>query len=101
VLNTADFSDLKRQVKFVAMGKDYIVDTYDEATRTVIEFDGAKVHGTREAKKRDNARDAALLTLGIATIRIGYDDAMTRPAWCREVIRRAIAARAVRAAVSL
>lgn len=94
VLNTADFRDLKRQVEFTAMGKTYTVDTYDAATRTVIEFDGAKVHGTRARKAYDNARDAALATLGILTIRIGYDDVMTRPAWCREVIRRALAARA-------
>jgi very-short-patch-repair endonuclease len=94
VLNTADFRGLQRQVTFTAMGKTYTVDTYDAESRTVIEFDGAKVHGTRERKAYDNARDAALLTLGIATIRIGYDDVMTRPLWCREVIRRAIAARA-------
>jgi len=93
VLNTPDFRSLQRQVTFTAMGKTYTVDTYDEATRTVIEFDGARFHGSRERKAYDNARDAALLTLGIATIRIGYDDVMTRPAWCREVIRRAIAAR--------
>jgi very-short-patch-repair endonuclease len=96
VLNTADFRGLQRQVEFVAMGKTYVVDTYDPVTRTVIEFDGAKVHGTYAAKKRDNARDAALLTLGIATVRIGYDDVMKRPQHCREVIRRTLAARPVR-----
>ena len=96
VLNTPDFRGLQRQVTFEAMGKTYIVDTYDEATRTVIELDGAKVHGTREAKARDNARDAALATLGLLTVRIGFDDVMNRPLWCREVIRRAIASRSVR-----
>jgi len=96
ILNTADFRGLRRQVAFVAMGMAYTVDTYDEATRTVIEFDGAKVHGTAAAKKYDNARDAALATLGLLTVRIGYDDAMRRPGWCRDVIRRTIAARAGR-----
>ncbi|MGC4175709.1 DUF559 domain-containing protein [Demequina sp.] len=94
VLNTADFRDLGRQVTIPAMSTEYVVDTLDEPTRTIIEFDGAKVHGTHAAKKRDNARDAALATMGYLTIRIGYDDVMTRPRWCREVIRAAIAVRA-------
>lgn len=97
VLNTPDFRRLKRQVQITAMGITYTVDTLHEASKTIIEFDGATVHGTREQKKRDSARDAALAALGYVTVRIGYDDVMTRPAWCREVIRRVIAARSVRA----
>jgi len=93
VLNTPDFHCLKRQVEITAMGRTYKVDTLHEASKTIIEFDGAKVHGTRDRKKLDSARDAALATLGYITVRIGYDDVMTRPAWCREVIRRVIAAR--------
>lgn len=93
VLNTADFRGLERQVVFFAMGQRYVVDTYHRASNTVIEFDGAKVHGSFAAKKRDNARDAALATLAVLTVRIGFDDVMKRPEWCRDVIRRTIAAR--------
>ena len=83
------------------MGRRCVVDTFHRESRTVIEFDGSRVHGSVVAKKRDNARDAALSTLGLLTLRIGYDDVMTRPAWCREVIRRTLAARAVGPQVSL
>jgi very-short-patch-repair endonuclease len=93
VLNTKDFRDLRRQVKFTALGNNYVVDTYHEASRTVIEFDGAAFHGTKEAKRRDNARDAALATLGLLTLRIGYDDVMSDPLRCREIIRRTVASR--------
>ena len=50
---------------------------------------------------RDNTRDAALATLDMLTLRIGYDDVMKRPAWCRDVIRRTIAARASGRSVQL
>jgi hypothetical protein len=49
------------------------VDAYFEAERLVVELDGWDFHSDRRAFEDDRERDAAMLALGIATIRITWE----------------------------
>jgi very-short-patch-repair endonuclease len=86
-------SRLVRQHTVRVRGNGYRLDAYDPATRTAVEFDGARWHRGL-AGVRDSRRDALLATIGILTVRFAYTDVMDRPMWCRGVLREVLAARA-------
>ena len=83
---------LQRQHTVRVRGERFRLDAYDAATRTAVEFDGARWH-RGEAGVRDVRRDALLATVGITTVRFAYRDVMERAAWCRGVLREVLARR--------
>jgi very-short-patch-repair endonuclease len=94
VLNTPDLRGLGYQQKFVIEGNVFYADRYDPATRTVVEFDGQRWHGTPEARERDTWRDALFRSIGHEVVRLPYLDVAHRAATCRARGRAVIAARA-------
>lgn len=98
VFNVPDLRDLERQVTFTVDGRTYRVDAFDRSTRTAIELDSRKYHGTESARRRDIERDAALASIGIQTLRFTYEQVRYRPEWCRKIVRNTIAARRQRIA---
>ena len=60
------------------------------AQRLVVEADGRRWH-TREADfVRDRSRDAEAAALGFRTVRVTWDDLLTRPDWVRDTVRAAL-----------
>ncbi|MFV0634782.1 DUF559 domain-containing protein [Demequina sp.] len=98
VLNTREFAHLIRQHRVWAHGTEYRLDTFDARTRTCIELDGS-THGSLKQREHDIARDAALLMLGIATVRFSYNDVVHAPDWCRLVVRTILRERAAAAGI--
>lgn len=92
VLTGKRFARLIRQHVVTVDGVAFRLDAYDPVTRTAVEFDGARWHAG-DSRVRDTRRDAALATVGIMTVRFGYQDVMSRSAWCGEVLARVLAAR--------
>lgn len=88
-----EFARLESQVVVQAAGERYRLDLFDRATRTAIELDGAAFHGSDSARRRDLDRDARLNSVGIATVRLTYEDIMNRPAWARRIVRETLRAR--------
>lgn len=93
VFNTKEFEHLVPQHVLEAEGVRYRADFFDPATRTVIELDGSQFHDAAPRRTRDLRRDAALASIGILTIRLGYRDVVERPEWCRRTVRAALGAR--------
>lgn len=96
VFNTTEFAHLLPQHVIDVEGVRYRADLYDAKTRTVIELDGSQFHDGTPRRVRDLRRDAALASIGILTIRLGYHDVVERPEWCRRTVRAALDARAKR-----
>ena len=94
VLNTPDLSRLAYQTKFVIEGNVFYADRYDPKTRTSVEFDSMRWHGSAEARQRDKWRDALFRSAGIEPVHLLSTDVFRRPAWCRKQVRAALAARA-------
>lgn len=93
VFNTRDFVGLVPQVEVAVGARHYRIDLYHSRARVAVELDGRAFHGDDAMRRRDLARDADLATLGILTIRLTFEDITLRAAWCRDRVRRAIAAR--------
>ena len=93
VLNTPDLAQMTYQEPFIIQGNRFYADRYDPVTRTSVEFDGREFHGTAQAQARDSWRDSLFVSAGVLPIHLPYEDVMKRPAWCREQVRKAIAAR--------
>lgn len=55
------------------------VDAYFPAERVVVELDGWDFHSSRYSFKRDREQDAALLALGIVTVRITWERLIYAP----------------------
>ena len=81
-----------RQHTVTVAGQRFRLDAFHPSSRTAIEFDGAAWH-SGEARSRDIRRDTLLAVEGILTVRLGYDDVMSRPAWCKHVIDAVVANR--------
>lgn len=92
VLHTALGRSMLRQHRIAVAGRAFRVDAYHPASRTAIEFDGARWH-SGDARELDTVRDALLATTGVLVLRLRYSDVMTRPEWCREVVAMTVAAR--------
>lgn len=93
VFNTREFATFAPQVEVAVGGRRYRVDLFHADARVAIELDGRRFHGDDVSRRRDLARDADLATLGITTIRLTFEDVTDRPQWCRDRVRRAVAAR--------
>jgi len=92
VLNDAWGRSMLRQHRLAVAGRAFRVDAFHPASRTAIEFDGARWH-SGDAREHDIVRDALLATTGVQVLRLRYADVMHRPEWCREVVGMTIAAR--------
>ena len=57
----------------------YEVDAYFERVRLIVELDGWDFHSNRRSFESDRERDAAMLALGIATIRVTWRRMMDQP----------------------
>lgn len=93
VFSTPELQRLERQVEFWVKGVKYRVDAFDPVTKTAIELDSRKYHGSETSRRRDMERDAALASIGIQTLRFTYEQVVTKPLWCRRIILDTIAAR--------
>lgn len=93
VFNTVEFSRLTRQHALRSSFGLHRFDLYDAQTRTAIELDGARFHGSEKNRARDIHRDDEVATLGVLTIRFTYADIVNRPEWCREIVRKSLAMR--------
>lgn len=94
VLNTPDLMGLEYQTRFVIEGNVFFTDRFERRTRTVVEFDGERWHGTPDARAYDAWRDSMFARIGIHTERITYWEVMHEPARSRAKVRAAIVSRA-------
>ncbi|WP_143058995.1 endonuclease domain-containing protein [Demequina mangrovi] len=93
VLRGVPFAHLLRQHWVHVDGTSYRLDTFDPATLTAFEFDGADAHSGPAARQRDAARDARIASVGILTVRFTYADVTDRPEWCRTIALGVLATR--------
>lgn len=96
VLDTPDLRRLTFQTRFVLEGHVFFADRYDPVSRTVVEFDSARWHGTPEARARDAWRDDHFRRAGMATVRLPYRSVIDEPQACRAKVRGVIAQRTAR-----
>ena len=92
VFHTQEFAMFIRQHRIRTARHRYRLDMFDPHTRTVVELDGG-THADPRQREYDIARDAALLAMGIATVRFSFNDITQRPKWCRDIVRRVLANR--------
>jgi hypothetical protein len=76
----------------------YEVDAYFEAERVIVELDGWDFHKDRSSFETDRERDAAMLALAIATVRITEDRLNGEPEREAERLERILRDRRQRAA---
>lgn len=91
VLVGAEFAGLVRQHRLTVGSMSFRADAFHGPSLTAFEFDGARFHDPQ--RLADGRRDALLASVGVLTVRFGYADVMNRPEWCRELAKRAVAAR--------
>lgn len=72
-----------RQYWVSAGGRNYRLDLAYLAERVAVEMDGAGTHGSRSARERDIARDAALAAIGWLTLRFSYERLTQDVSGCR------------------
>ncbi len=99
VLAGPEFAHLQRQVRVEVNGMRYRLDTFDPDALLAIEFDGRQYHQTADQWESDRARDLALASVGIQTLRLTHRMVAGSPELCRARIlaamrdrRRALAA---------
>ncbi len=66
------------------------VDFAYPAARLLLEADGRRWHTRASTLRTDRRRDNEAAALGWRTLRLGWDDVLTRPEWVCEVVRRSI-----------
>jgi very-short-patch-repair endonuclease len=88
VFTGSEFAHLRWQVPVRLGSRTVYLDTFDEATRTNFELDGAAYHTSTRDRERDLRRDARLATLGIQTVRFSHERLRSAP---DEVRREALA----------
>jgi len=93
VLNTPDLANLEFQTRFVIEGNVFYADRYDPVSRTVVEFDSARWHGSGEARAHDAWRDSLFRSAGVEPVRLPYLDVTRQPRACRERVRAVITSR--------
>jgi len=92
VLSGPGFEDLVFQHSLRVNGARYRVDALHLPTLTAFEFDG-RDHAKPQRRQYDVARDAALATIGIQTVRYTFDDVTKRAKECRDNALAIIAVR--------
>ncbi len=93
VFRGLEFRDFEWQAPVTVRGHRYVLDMFYRAALLAIELDGRAFHGDNDARLRDIERDAHLATVGIATLRLTYNDVTRRPEWCRRTVSLAVRAR--------
>ncbi|WP_062464933.1 endonuclease domain-containing protein [Demequina soli] len=84
---------LERQVEIRTPRGVRRADLLHREGRVVVECDSEAAHGGREARLRDNERDAELAVLGLVTLHFDYTVLRDRPDWCRTMLDAAVATR--------
>ncbi|MDX5318757.1 MAG: endonuclease domain-containing protein, partial [Actinomycetes bacterium] len=84
------YSEFERQVPMRVAGRDRTLDMLHRRARLVVELDGDKYHGDRDAQVRDDERGVELMSEGFASVRFRYRDLRDRPDWCRTMVDRAL-----------
>jgi very-short-patch-repair endonuclease len=69
-------------------GEEMEVDFVWRKQRVVVEVDGFRTHGTRQAFQRDRRRDQLLTLAGWEVIRFTWDEVTGEPRHVTEVLRR-------------
>jgi very-short-patch-repair endonuclease len=69
-------------------GEEMEVDFVWRKHRVVVEVDGFRTHGTRQAFQRDRRRDQLLTLAGWEVIRFTWDEVTWEPRHVTEVLRR-------------
>lgn len=93
VLTGPRLARLVRQHRVQVEDENFRIDAYDEETRTALEFDGDRFHTTPMQVQLDRRRDLLLASIGIQTLRLGYQDVANGPGWCRRLVERTLAVR--------
>jgi very-short-patch-repair endonuclease len=84
VFRSPRFADFEWQAVVRAGRRLIRADMLHRAAKVVIELDGAAYHSAPDALAADRARDVDLAAAGYVTVRLGWDDVVYRPRWCRE-----------------
>ncbi|MDE0572516.1 endonuclease domain-containing protein [Demequina sp. B12] len=68
-------------------------DMLHRAAKLIVELDGARYHGSPQAREADRERDVDLAAAGFVTLRFTWRDLTKRPAWCRARVREVMRVR--------
>ena len=93
VFGGREFRDLEWQVRMRVGGRTIVAAAVHRAAMVAIELDGARFHDDDAARRADRLRDVELAAAGWVTLRFGWREVTERPKWCRERVRRVLAAR--------
>lgn len=85
------FADLEWQAELALSIRNPIADILHREAKVVIELDGRQFNGHREGYDRE--RDIDLAAAGYLTIRLTWEDIVTRPDWCRDRVLAVIGSR--------
>ncbi len=72
-------------------GEEMQVDFVWHAARAVVETDGFRTHGTRQAFRRDRRRDRLLNLAGWRVVRFTWDEVTAEPTHVTEAVRNLLA----------
>ncbi len=89
----ARFRDFEWQVDLGLGSRRATADMLHRRAMLVVELDGERYHSSRKDLIDDRNRDVDLAAAGYLTVRLGWDDVVRRPQWCRERLLSIIAAR--------
>jgi very-short-patch-repair endonuclease len=78
-------------VSMTVRGEEMQVDFLWRRHRVIVEVDGFRTHGTRQAFQRDRRRDQLATLAGWHVIRFTWDDVTQRPEHVMEVMRAVLA----------
>ncbi len=89
----ARFRDFEWQVDLRLGSRRATADMLHRRAMLVVELDGERYHSSRKDQIDDRNRDVDLAAAGYLTVRLGWDDVVRRPQWCRERLLSIMAAR--------
>lgn len=93
VLTGPEFAHLERQVHVDVDGARYRLDAFDADALLAIEFDGKRYHQSPDQWEADRARDLALASAGIHTLRITHRMVVSSPEAVRARVLAVMTAR--------
>jgi very-short-patch-repair endonuclease len=89
----ARFRDFEWQVDLRLGSRRATADMLHRGAKLVVELDGERYHSSRKDRNDDRNRDVDLAAAGYLTVRLGWDDVVRRPQWCRERLLAVLASR--------
>lgn len=93
VFTAPEMPQLARQHRVITAGATYFLDLAHVETKTAVELDGWRYHGSREQRDRDLRRDARLAGAGWLTLRYTHVRLHQEPMAVRREVLDVIAAR--------